>query len=42
MTLKEMKNELETKAEKEKWLNEVIEARNELKLAKLGLQSEQS
>ena len=34
----EMKNELEIETEKEKVRNEVIEAANELKLAKLDLQ----
>ena len=33
-----MKNELEIETEKEKVLNEVIEAANKLKLAKLDLQ----
>ena len=34
----EMKKELKIETEKEKVLNEVIEARNKLKLAKLDLQ----
>ena len=36
--LKEMKKELEIETEKEMGLNEVIEARNKLKLTKLDLQ----